>query len=103
MNTLYCALNRSEFNIITSYKNARDIWNALEVTYERTNQVKESKIDMLVHQYEWFKMLSSESISSMFNRMTTITNCLNAIGRTCTNAKIMSKILRYLPKTWEVW
>ena len=37
-----------------------------------TNKVKESKIDMLIHQYELFKMLPNELISSMFIRMTTI-------------------------------
>jgi hypothetical protein len=91
MNTLYCALSISEFNRIISCKNARDIWNVVEVTYERTNQVKESKIDILVHQYELFKMLPSESITSMFNRMTTTTNSLDAFGRTQTNAEIMRK------------
>ena len=101
MNTLYCALNRSEFNRISSCKNARDIWHALEVTHEGTNQVKESKIDMLVHQYELFKMLQNESITSMFTRMTSITNSLHALGRTYTNADIVSKILRSLPKAWE--
>lgn len=30
MNTLYYALIRSEFNKITSCKNVRDIWHALE-------------------------------------------------------------------------
>jgi hypothetical protein len=29
----------------------------LKVTHEDTNQVKEFKIDMLVHQYELFKIL----------------------------------------------
>jgi hypothetical protein len=101
LNTLYCALNRSEFNRIISCKNARDIWNVVEVTYERTNQVKESKIDILVHQNELFKMLPSESMTSMFNRMTTITNSLDAFGRTHTNAEIMRKNLRSLLKTWE--
>ncbi|KAG5235596.1 UBN2 domain-containing protein [Salix suchowensis] len=67
MNTLYCALNRSEFNRISS------------LTHEGTNQVKESKIDMLVHQYELFKMLQNESITSMFTRMTSITNSLHAL------------------------
>jgi len=47
MNTLYCALNKNEFNRIISYKNAKDI---LKVPHKGTNQVKESKIDMLVHQ-----------------------------------------------------
>ncbi|KAJ6997097.1 hypothetical protein NC653_013617 [Populus alba x Populus x berolinensis] len=53
MNTLYCALSG-------------------KMTHEGTNKVKESKIDMLIHQYELFKMLSNELITSMFTRMTTI-------------------------------
>ena len=32
INTLYCALSRSKFNRIISYKNARDIWHALKIT-----------------------------------------------------------------------
>ena len=101
MNTLYCALNRSGFNIITSCKKARNILHALEVTHEGTNQVKESKIDMLVHQYELFKILFSEFITSMFTRMITLSNSLDALGRTYTNAEIVSKSFRSLPKTWE--
>jgi len=101
MNTVYCALSRSEFNIISFCKNIRDIWHVLEMTHEGTNKVKESKIDMFVHQYELFKMLPNESITSMFTRMTTITNSFYVLGRIYTNADIMSKILRSLPKTWE--
>jgi hypothetical protein len=41
MNTLYCALNRSKFNRITSCKKARNIWHVLRITHEGTNQVKE--------------------------------------------------------------
>jgi hypothetical protein len=37
----------------------------------------------------------------MFTRMTTITNSLDALGRTYTNIDIISKILSSLPKTWE--
>jgi hypothetical protein len=46
-------------------------------------------------------MLPNESIPSMFTRMTTITNSLDALGRIYTNADIVSKILRSLSKTWE--
>ena len=56
---------------------------------------------MLVHQYELFKMLSNESITNMFTRMTTITKNLDALGRTYINVDIISKILRSLSKTWE--
>jgi hypothetical protein len=62
INTLYYALSISEFNIIISWWKATDIWHALEVTHEGTNQVKEFKINMLVHQYELFKMFLNEYI-----------------------------------------
>ncbi|GAV93014.1 UBN2 domain-containing protein [Cephalotus follicularis] len=55
------------------------MWDLLEVTYEGTNQVKESKISMLVHEYELFMMHDNESISDMFTRFTTIINSLTAI------------------------
>ena len=71
------------------------------MTHKGTNKVKESKIDMFIHQYELFKMLPNESITSMFTRMTTITNSLDTLGRIYTNVDIVSKILRSLPKTWE--
>jgi hypothetical protein len=48
--------------------------------HEGTNQVKEFKIDMLVHQYELLKILPNESITNMFTRMTIITNSLHALG-----------------------
>lgn len=54
-NILYCVLDRREFNRISSYVNAIEIWHALEITHEGTNQVKESKITMLVHSYEFSK------------------------------------------------
>ncbi|KAJ6966058.1 hypothetical protein NC652_003827 [Populus alba x Populus x berolinensis] len=56
---------------------------------------------MLIHEYKLFKMFPSESITSMFTRITTITNSLDAFGRTYTKARIISKILRSLLKTYE--
>ena len=43
-------------------------------------------------------MLPNESITSMFTRMTNITNNLDALGRTYTNVKIVIKILKSLMK-----
>jgi hypothetical protein len=71
------------------------------VTYEGTNQVKESKISRLVHEYELFCMKSEESISDMFTRFTNIINSLKALGKCCTNVENVRKILRSLPKHWD--
>ncbi|XP_073103323.1 uncharacterized protein [Elaeis guineensis] len=74
---------------------------ALEVTHEGTNQVKESKINMLVHKYELFKMEHDESITAMFTRFTDIINGLKSLGKSYTNSELVRKILRSLPRTWE--
>ncbi|KAL5546924.1 hypothetical protein UlMin_006611 [Ulmus minor] len=101
MNTLFCALSMEEFNRIRSCKTAKDIWNTLEVTHEGTNQVKESKISMLVHKYELFKMKHDESIKQMYTRFTDIINDLSSLGKEYTTSEIVRKILRSLPKQWE--
>jgi hypothetical protein len=52
MSSLYCALDPNEFNRVSGYDSAKEIWDKLEITYEGTSQVKESKMSMLVHKYE---------------------------------------------------
>ncbi|GAV92963.1 UBN2 domain-containing protein, partial [Cephalotus follicularis] len=75
------------------------------VTYEGTNQVKEAKINMLVHEYEMFTMHDNEDIKTMFTRFTNITNALQALGKNYTNSEMVRKILRKKKKamiaTWE--
>ena len=73
----------------------------MEVTHEGTSQVKESKINLLVHKYEIFKMKKYESISDIFSKFTNIVNALNAFGKTYANYDLVCKVLRSLPKEWE--
>ena len=76
---LYCALDVNEFNRISICEIAKEIWDKLEVTHEGTNQVKESKISMLAHKYELFKMKVNKIIFEMFTRFTDILNDLNPL------------------------
>ena len=54
--TLQCSMDKNEYNRICQCKSAKEIWRLLEITHEGTNQVKESKINLLVHIYELFFM-----------------------------------------------
>ena len=101
MNFLYCALDANEFNRILGYISVKEIWVKLEVTYEGTNQVKETRINMLVHRYELFQMKQNESISSMFSHFTNIINRLKCLGKMYSNSDLVKKVLRSLPRTWE--
>ena len=101
MNVLYYSLDANEFNRISVCISAKKIWDRLEVTHEGTNQVKESKINMLVHKYKLFKMDACESISDMFTRFTDIVNGLKSLGKSYDNTDLVRKVLRSLPRTWE--
>ncbi|GAV81203.1 UBN2 domain-containing protein, partial [Cephalotus follicularis] len=96
---LFCAVGPNEFNRISSCDSAKEMWDLLEITYEGTNQVKESKISMLVHEYELFVMHENECISDMFSRFTTIINSLKNLGKSYSNQELVRKILRCLPKS----
>ena len=64
MNLLYYALSISEFNQISICTLAKKIWDRLEVIHEGTNQVKEIKINMLVHKYELFQIKQNKTIKT---------------------------------------
>ena len=65
MNALFCALTKEEFNRVSTATSAHQIWHTLQVTHEGTSKVKESKIYVLVHRFELFKMEENETISEM--------------------------------------
>ncbi|GAV61491.1 UBN2 domain-containing protein, partial [Cephalotus follicularis] len=98
---IFCALSPSEFNRVSSLDSVKEMWDRLMVTYEGTNQVKDTKINRLVHDYELFTMLENENLSSMYARFNDIINALKGLVKVYTNHELVSKILRCLPKSWE--
>ncbi|KAH9688106.1 Integrase catalytic domain-containing protein [Citrus sinensis] len=89
------------FHRVSSCESANEIWHKLEVVYEGTNQVKESKISRYTRQYELFQMEQNENVYSMYTRFTDIVNTLGALGKTFSNSEKVKKIIRSLPKEWR--
>ena len=100
---LQCVIDRNEFNCVWKCKLAKEIWRLLENTHEGTNQVKESTINILVHDYELFSMKDFESIVEMFSRFMVIMNELEALGKTYIEVEKVMKILKVsTTKKWEI-
>ena len=53
---LICGIGPYEYNRVSAYESAKEIWDCLKTAHERTEQVKESMIDMLTSRYDNFKM-----------------------------------------------
>ena len=90
-------IDRTEYNRIFQCKTAKEVWRILEITHEGTNQVKDSKVRILVNDYEMFKMKPNESIVEMFTRFMDVVNGLEGLGNMVSEEDKVSKILRCLP------
>ena len=71
---LICALSKSEYDKIISCDFAKEIWDRLQNLHEGTDLVDKTKISMLVHQYEMFKILDHKNIDEMTIRFMNILN-----------------------------
>ncbi|WRX29159.1 hypothetical protein QQP08_021646 [Theobroma cacao] len=99
INRLHCTLTPTKFNKVSSCKTAKQVWEKLRIIHEGTSQVKESKIAILTHSYEMFKMERGEDITSMFDRFTNITNKLSQLGKPIPEHELVKRLLRCLPKS----
>ena len=52
----YLICDRNIYNSVDQTSSAHETWRILEVTHQGTSSMKEIKINILVQQYEMFKM-----------------------------------------------
>ncbi|XP_009587161.1 uncharacterized protein [Nicotiana tomentosiformis] len=97
-----CGLGHDEYNRISVCSNAKQICDALHTAHKGTNQVNRSRIELLMRNYELLSMKESEPIQDMMTRFTKITNELKSLGKVFTSEKLVSKVLRILPASWEL-
>ncbi|XP_075101995.1 uncharacterized protein LOC142177404 [Nicotiana tabacum] len=86
-NLLYIAISGEEYEKISSYETFKKMWDKLEITYEGTNNVKETRINLLVRDYELFQMKDGESVEEMFSRFSKILGDLKSFGRPIKNGE----------------
>lgn len=70
----------------TIVKFVKKVWDKLCITYEGTSEIKSSKLNILIHNYELFSMLPHEFITDMFTFFTMIVTSVHAL------CSVLSKI-----------
>jgi hypothetical protein len=100
-NMLVGAITHAEYLKISNKSSAKSIWDSLCSTYEGNKQVKEAKANLLVHQYELFRMKDDEDIETMFSRFQTLVSGLQVLKKSYTVPDHVKKILRSLPARWR--
>ena len=102
MNAVFCALDKNKFNCIYLCKTTHKIRHTLEVTHEGMNRVKESIINLLMNDFEVFRMKPSEIFVDMYTWFTDIINSLKVLSKSFFNFELLNKILQYLLKNWDL-
>nr|GEU67416.1 zf-CCHC domain-containing protein/UBN2 domain-containing protein [Tanacetum cinerariifolium] len=97
----YNALPNKEYKRIFMCKMAKDIWQSLLITYQGNSQVKDTKIDLLIQEYEQFTILKEESIDSGFVRFITIIANLKALDEGFSSKNYVRKFFRALHPIWR--
>lgn len=78
---LHCTIDENEYNSICQCESAKNISRLLDITHEGTNQVKVSKINILVYIYELCFMKDNDTIIDICSRFTNIINGLQSLGK----------------------
>ena len=66
---IFCGVSPDEFHMISHVTIAKEAWQILEMTYEGTKNVKDTKLQMLTTRFEEPKMSEDESFNSHRARM----------------------------------
>ncbi|KAL4349947.1 hypothetical protein AHAS_Ahas10G0092900 [Arachis hypogaea] len=98
INMMHCTIRFEEFRKISRYEIAKEIWDKLLLTHERIKEVRKTRINKLMKEYEIFFIMEDELIDALFERFSIIINNLDAIEKHFSEVELVKKILRSLTK-----
>lgn len=102
LNAIYNGVDRNVFRLINTCESAKEAWDILETTYEGTDKVKNSRLQLVTTKFENMKMYEEETISEFYVRIRDLSNESHALGEPMSDAKLVKKILRSLPERFKI-
>ena len=96
LNALFSAVTNEEFKKISLTETTKEAWTILQTTYERTNAIKDSKLQRLTTGFEEIKMEEDEMFDEFYAKLKDIVNSAFNLGKQNPEPKIVRKVLRSL-------
>lgn len=81
---------------------AKDVWEILITTHEGTSKVKMSRLQLLTTKFENLRMKYYECIHDFHMNILDIANSSSALEEKMSKEKLARKILRSLPKKFDM-
>ncbi|KZV57775.1 hypothetical protein F511_13320 [Dorcoceras hygrometricum] len=90
------------FSKIKTCATAKDIWEKLVQICEGSDETKENKLTVAQQKYEAIKMKDGETMADFDERFCAIIIELNSLGKEYSNRELVLKMMRALPREWDV-
>jgi len=95
-------VNKNMFRLIKQCTVAKDAWEILKTAHEGTTKVKSAKFQLRTTKFENLRMMKDESIQDYHLNILDIANAFESLGEKISDGKLVRKILRSLPKRFEM-
>jgi len=102
LNALFNGVDKNIFRLIKQCIVAKDAWEILKTTHEGTSKVKSSRLQLLTTKFANLKMQEDENIQDYYMNVLDKTNSFDSLGEKLTDEKLVRKILRSLPKRFDM-
>ncbi|GKA01792.1 zinc finger, CCHC-type containing protein [Tanacetum coccineum] len=87
---IYQSLLEEQLLLISMYKTAKEVWDALKIRHVGVNRVQQAKQQTLKSEFEMLQMEENESIDSFVTRLMGITNKAASVGLAYEDSTLMS-------------
>ncbi|CAM8997835.1 unnamed protein product [Rhodiola kirilowii] len=97
MNAIFSAVDENVMKLIINCEVAKEAWDILQIAFEGTDKVRNSRMQAVTTKFEEMKMKESESIAEYNTRVLELFNEASALGKHIDEDRLVSKVLRSLP------
>jgi len=102
LNALFNGVDKNMFRLIKKCTVAKEAWEILKTAHEGTSTVKSSRIQLLTTKFESLKMKEGETIQDYYMNVLDIAKSFDSFGEKLSDEKLVRKILRSLPKRFDM-
>ncbi|CAM8934719.1 unnamed protein product [Rhodiola kirilowii] len=102
MNAIFSGVDENMMKLIINCEVAKEAWDILQMAYEGTDKVCNSRMQIVTTKFEEMKMKDSETIPEFNARVLDLSNEVVALGKPIDEERMASKVLRALPPRFDM-
>nr|GEY46146.1 copia-type polyprotein [Tanacetum cinerariifolium] len=98
---IYQCLDDAMFEKVANATTSKEAWEILQNTFKRIDKVKKVRLQTLKGEFEKLQIEESKTISDYFTSVLTISNEMKRNGERLSDTRVIEKILRTLPPSFD--